>query len=259
MKPIFWAILTLNLVLLSACATSPQQAQTAAVDDPDRRSDGLYRDRSTASPLSAASADQAGLSAPGADAAGALQDYRLGPQDLVEISVFGVEELSREVRLNARGFISLPLVGLIDAKGLTDEELAQRIAAKLAEDYLQDPHVSVFVKEYASQRVTIEGAVERPGIYVLSSTTSLLQGIALAQGLAKYADPKDVRLFRADNGKKRVMVQYDLNKIRAGEQVDPTLQGDDVIVVRKSGARTLLNDSLLRDALDLLNPFRVLN
>lgn len=184
-----------------------------------------------------------------------LADYRVGPQDLLEIQTFGVEALSRTVRVNSRGAISLPLIGSVEVAGLTSEEVEASIAAKLSKDLLQDPHVSVFIKEYTSQRVTIEGAVNKPGIYPLKGQTSLLQAIAMAGGQASMSNINDVMLFRSNsNGTKKILT-FDVEKVRSGEAEDPLVQDDDVIVVQRSGSRTFLKDSLFRDILDTLNPF----
>ena len=106
-----------------------------------------------------------------------VSDYRVGPQDLIEISVFQVADLNRTVRLNSAGQISLPLIGAIRAGGKTVQELEAEIAVRLSERFLQNPQVSVFVKEFASQRVTLEGAIKNPGIYPLTGRTSLIQAI----------------------------------------------------------------------------------
>ena len=87
-------------------------------------------------------------------------DYPVGPLDLLEISVFQVEDLNRSVRINSSGLISLPLIGTVQAGGRTIAELEADIAGKLEAGYLQAPQVSVFVKEFSSQRVTVEGAVK---------------------------------------------------------------------------------------------------
>src|SRR6185295_13919778 len=75
-------------------------------------------------------------------------DYRIGPSDLLEIQVFGVDTLKRDVRVNSRGAISLPLIGTVIVGGLTGDEAEQLIAQKYEKDYLQDPQVSIFIKEY---------------------------------------------------------------------------------------------------------------
>ena len=90
------------------------------------------------------------------------RDYKIGPEDLLEISVFEEEKLNKTVRVSSQGNISLPLLGILRVKGLTANELEKEIRDLLAEKYLQDPHVSVFIKEYRSQRIAVIGAVEKP-------------------------------------------------------------------------------------------------
>lgn len=186
----------------------------------------------------------------------AVRDYRIGAEDLLEIQVFGVDQLSRTVRVNARGQISLPLIGTLTVGGRTAQQAEALIAAKLGEEYLQDPQVSLFIREYTSQRVTIEGAVNRPGVYPLRGPTTLLQSLAVAGGQANLSDMTEVMLFRADNGGKRETLVYDVDRIRSGELEDPPVVNDDLIVVKRSKARTFLKDSILRDIIDTVNPFR---
>lgn len=165
-------------------------------------------------------------------------DYRIGAQDLLEISVFGIDELSRTVRVNSNGQISLPLIGGVLAGGKTIPELEKAIGAKLEDGYLQDPQVTVFVKEFTSQRVTLEGALNKPGIYPLTGKTTLLQAIAMAQGIDEdMADLHGVILFRQVDGKRAGAV-FDLAQVRAGLMPDPQVYGDDVIVVEQSGSKS---------------------
>jgi len=185
-----------------------------------------------------------------------LRDYRIGPDDLIEIQVFGVEQLTRTVRVNSRGQVSLPLVGTLQFGGLTSNEAEAMLVRKLGESYLQDPQVSLFIKEYTSQRVTIEGAVNKPGVYPLRGPTTLLQSLAVAGGQANLSDMTEVMLFRADNSGKRAAITYDVDRIRAGELEDPAVVNDDLIVVKRSKARVIFKDSILRDLIDTVNPFR---
>jgi polysaccharide export outer membrane protein len=165
-------------------------------------------------------------------------DYRIGAQDLLEISVFGIDDLSRTVRVNSNGQISLPLIGGVLAGGKTIPELEQAIGAKLENGYLQDPQVTVFVKEFTSQRVTLEGALNKPGIYPLTGKTTLLQAIAMAEGVDEdTADLKGVVVFRQVDGK-RMGAVFDLAQVRAGLMPDPQVYGDDVIVVEQSGSKS---------------------
>lgn len=165
-------------------------------------------------------------------------DYRIGAMDLLQISVFGVQDLDKEVRVNSNGQISLPLVGGVMAGGRTIPELEAQLAKKYADGFLQNPQVSVFVKEYSSQRITLEGAVKKPGIYPITGKTSLLQAIALAEGVDdKIADLGGIVVMRQVGGKRQAAV-FDLRQVRRGIIEDPQVYGDDVIVVEQSGSKT---------------------
>ena len=165
-------------------------------------------------------------------------DYRIGAMDLLQISVFGVQDLDKEVRVNSNGQISLPLVGGVMAGGRTIPELEAELAKKYADGFLQNPQVSVFVKEYSSQRITLEGAVKKPGIYPITGRTSLLQAIALAEGVDdKIADLGGIVLMRQVEGKRQAAV-FDLRLVRKGMIDDPQVYGDDIIVVEQSGSKS---------------------
>ena len=186
----------------------------------------------------------------------AARDYRIGAEDLIEIQVFGVDQLTRTVRVNSRGLISLPLIGNLEVGGMTAQQAEALVVARLAESYLQNPQVSLFIKEYTSQRVTIEGAVNKPGVYPLRGPTTLLQSLAVAGGQASLSDMAEVMLFRADAAGKRETLVYDVDRIRSGELDDPTVLNDDLIVVKRSKSRVFFKDSIIRDIVDTVNPFR---
>ena len=185
-----------------------------------------------------------------------VKDYRIGAEDLIEIQVFGVDQLTRTVRVNSRGLISLPLVGNLEVGGLTAQQAEALVVMRLAETFLQNPQVSLFIKEYTSQRVTIEGAVNKPGVYPLRGPTTLLQSLAVAGGQANLSDMTEVMLFRADNDGKRETLVYDVDRIRSGELDDPKVLNEDLIVVKRSKGRVIFKDSILRDIIDTVNPFR---
>jgi len=183
------------------------------------------------------------------------EDYRIGTQDLIEVQVLGVQDLRRETRVNAKGMIGLPLLGAVHVAGLTTAEAEALIAGLYRRDHLQNPEVSVFVKEYTRQRVTIEGAVGHPGVFPLKGPTTLLQALAIAGGQGALSDLSDVVLFRMEAGERRAM-KFDVTRIRSAEAPDPLLQPDDLIVVNRSPARVALRDSLFGDILQVIfNPF----
>lgn len=226
-----WVVLT--VLLVAACA-SPRSPSTDGVE-------------AVHAPLAS------GEPAPPAGLDGGTQDYRIGPQDLLELQVFGIEALNRTVRVNSRGLISLPLIGVVQAAGLTSEELEAALAEKLAQDYLQDPQVSVFIKEFTSQRVTVDGAVKNPGIYPLKGQTSLLQALVTAQGLTSVADPSSVKIFRVGPNGMRDVQEFDLEKIRSGEVRDPEVRNDDIVQVGESTGK-----AVAKELIEFILPFRFL-
>jgi polysaccharide export outer membrane protein len=115
------------------------------------------------------------------------RDYKIGPEDLIEVSVFEEEKLNKTVRVSSQGNISLPLLGILRVKGLTANELEREIRELLAEKYLRDPHVSVFIKEYRSQRISVIGAVEKPGPYDVTGQKTILGLLGMAGGLKEDA------------------------------------------------------------------------
>ena len=121
----------------------------------------------------------------------AVSDYPIGPGDLVEITVPAMEEIKdRHVRVTADGTISLPFIGSVQAAGLTETELVEQLRARLKE-YLRNPHISIFVKEYNSRQVAVLGAVKQPGLYSLSSgSENILDMISRAGGILPDAEPE---------------------------------------------------------------------
>jgi polysaccharide export outer membrane protein len=194
-------------------------------------------DNEAAVPAAAPSATTAPADDPLAEI---VDDYRIGPSDLLEVSVFQVPELSRTVRVNTRGVLTLPLIGEIRAGGLTGQQLETLIAQKLQEKYMQDPQVSVFIKEFISQRVTVSGEVVKAGVFPVSGRTTLMQAIAMAGGLAKFGDENDIKVFRDKRDGSREVLDYDLETIRKGDVADPVVQTSDVILVGKSNGRAAL-------------------
>ncbi len=266
----FGIVVMLGLALLSGCATNDKPVTAESISKPvhygtgngliDASVDNVMPGavpETAAAPLPSGPGDAGNLDEFTVNAVERLDDYRIGPEDLLEIRVFGVDELSQTVRVNSAGFISMPLIGQLRAAGLRSIELEKHIAAKLSENYLQDPSVNVFITEYFSQRVVVAGAVENAGIYALRGPTTLGQVVAMAGGLGQLAAPDDVKVIRVMDGDKR-MLTFDLNAIAQGKVDDPYVLSNDYIIVPRSQARVLFRDSLLRDVADFLNPFRFL-
>jgi polysaccharide export outer membrane protein len=115
--------------------------------------------------------------------------------------------------------------------------------------------VSVFIKEFTTERITVDGAVVKPGIYPLVGQMTLLRALALAGGFGQIANSQRVMLFRQGDKGERQVATFDVERIRSGKDPDPMIRGDDLIVVQRDSARALLKDSILRDIVDSVNPF----
>ena len=139
----------------------------------------------------------------------ASKSYKVGPRDVLEVTVFQAPELSKTFQVSEGGTINFPLIGEVDAGGKTAREIEQELRKKLGTKYLQNPQISVFVKDHFSQRVTIEGAVKKPGVFPIPGGMTLLQAIAEAQGFDESAS-HEVLLFRQTNGK-RLAAKYDVS------------------------------------------------
>jgi polysaccharide export outer membrane protein len=182
------------------------------------------------------------------------KEYRVGPNDLLDIEVLNLDAAKRTVRVNAAGTITLPLIGTIVVAGLTQQQAESHIASLYGEKYLQNPQVSVFIKEFTTERITVDGAISRPGIYPLVGQMTLLRVIALAGGFGPIANRSEVKLFRNGEKGEREVATFNIEKIRSGQDPDPIMRGDDLIVVQRDATRALLNDSLFRDIVNTVNP-----
>lgn len=168
------------------------------------------------------------------------QAYRIGPNDLIKINVFQVPELSSEERVDEQGNVNMPLVGEINIGSLTPQEAEARIAARLAEQYLQDPQVDVYVESSASLQITVMGNVRKPGVFPISGQTTLLQAIAMAEGLDPLAKEQEVVVFRSGGQGAISAYIVDVGAIQKGELADPILVADDRVVVPESGAEAFI-------------------
>jgi len=162
--------------LLAQSGASQQSWQGRTVDEYNQRIEQLGGENSAGdSTASSGSARQEVL------------EYRIGPNDVVSISVFDAPDLDRSVRVSAGGEITLPLLGTFDAAGRTPHELEAAIADRLRAHYMRDPQVSVFVQEMESHGVSVFGAVEKPGVYQIRGVASLVEVLSLAQGISEDA------------------------------------------------------------------------
>jgi polysaccharide biosynthesis/export protein len=169
--------------------------------------------------------------------------YRIGPLDMLDVSVFKVPDLSKTVQVGDDGDISYPLIGEVPAAGRTTHELERDLAKRLGEKYLRSPQVTVLVREYNSQRVTVEGSVKNSGVYAMKGRTSLVQAIAMAGGIDSTIGSGDVVIFRTIDGKRSV-ARFDMDAIKKGDAADPDLQPGDVIVADTSSTKVVLHNVL---------------
>ena len=179
---------------------------------------------------------------PGVSAETSLDEYRMGVGDKINVQVFQVPDLSfQNLIIDTSGNVQLPLIGAVRGGGRTPSEMAAEIGGRLSAQYLRDPQVTVTVSEAASQKVTVDGAVTRPGVYEMRGSTSLLQAVAMAEGPTRVADLTKVAVFRTIDGRRSVAL-CDLQAIRQGRAADPQVLGDDVIVVDASRLSSTLRE-----------------
>lgn len=165
----------------------------------------------------------------------------IGPLDTIQVDVFNVPDLSREIQVDASGRIAMPLIGTVDARGRTAQELATAIEAALRGRYVRNPEVTVNIRSSVSQVVTIDGQVVEPGLYPVTNQMTLLRAIASAKGLSEFARQEDVVILRTVQGR-RMAGLYNIDAIRRGAYDDPAIYANDLIVVGDSPQRRLFRD-----------------
>jgi polysaccharide export outer membrane protein len=160
-----------------------------------------------------------------------LEEYRIGPEDVLAISVWKNEAMSRVVPVRPDGMISLPLLDDVKASGLTPMQLRDLLAHKLAE-YVPSPSVSVIVNDVRSFKVSIIGEVVRPARYELKSRTTVLDVLALAGGFNQFAARTRIVVLRQD-GAKRTRINFNYNRVISGngDEENLYLQPGDIILV----------------------------
>lgn len=206
-------LVSLGLILgLTACASTPSRVENPAVE------------LAVAGNMPAPTSN---------DMQYGLRQTFINVGDLLTVEVFGVEELTRELRVDNSGAIDFPLIGSLRAAGLSPRELGGVVEARLRGPYVRDPQVSVNIKEAFGQTLTIDGMVNNPGNYQIVADMTLMRAIAAAGGLDENADKDDVIIFRNVNGQ-RLAGLYNLAHIRVGNDPDPALYPNDIVVVNGS-------------------------
>lgn len=220
------------LLVISGCASQPKQTEYASSQNLETKKVNKLNSQITQF---------------------ALQDkqqaddrmYRLGSGDLIEFSVFRVAELDRTVRVDGAGKILVPLLGPVYVAGMSALEAEQFIAQKLKMEYLRDPQVTLFVKEYRSQEIAVMGAVKKPDVYSVTQARSVFELISLAGGLNKNASRSiriKTRQLNPDTGVHENMdLLLSLDQLLAGDGAAANfrLRGGDSVLVPEAGFVTV--------------------
>ena len=166
-----------------------------------------------------------------AGAAGAAQEYQIGPEDLLQISVWREEGLTKEVLVRPDGGITFPLVGDVQAAGKTTLQLSNEINERL-QKYVPDAVVTVAVQRIASNKIYVIGKVNKPGEYVAGRYLDVLQALSLAGGLTPFAAENGIKVIRRQQGKDLVFA-FRYSEVKAGSSLEQNiiLKGGDTIVV----------------------------
>jgi polysaccharide export outer membrane protein len=158
-------------------------------------------------------------------------DYVIGPDDVLAVVFWRDKDMSSEVAVRPDGKISLPLLNDVQAAGLTPPQLRARLT-ELSQEYLDDPNVTIVVRQINSRKVFITGQVNKAGTYPLSGPTTVLQLIAMAGGIAEYANGKKIVVMRTENGR-QVSFPFNYADVVARRKLAQNIElrpGDTVIV-----------------------------
>jgi polysaccharide biosynthesis/export protein len=160
-------------------------------------------------------------------------DYVIGPDDVLRVDYWREKEVSAEVTVRPDGMISLPLLNDVKAAGLTPEQLRVAVTQAAKEKYFQeDPDVTINVKTINSRKVFITGSVAKPGPYLLTAPTTVVQLISMAGGLTEFAKQKGISVMRTENGKP-VRYAFNYKDVANGKNLKQNIElkpGDTVIV-----------------------------
>ena len=169
------------------------------------------------------------------------EEIQIGPGDLLEIRVFGVQDLTQETRVSASGDINVALVGPVHVAGLTQAQAEGAIAAKFRDgEFLKDPHVSVFTKEYATQGVSVMGEVARPGVYPLLGPRRLFDMVSLAGGFTNRAG-KVIAIAHRDDPDNITKLEMSFDPDKAVD-VNVLIKPGDTISVSRAGVVYVVGD-----------------
>jgi polysaccharide biosynthesis/export protein len=157
--------------------------------------------------------------------------YRVGPEDVLEISVWREDALKKEVLVRPDGGLSYPLIGEVLAAGKTVNEIRSEIAKRL-EKFIPDPAVSVTILKVGSQRVYVIGKVTKPGEFSVGRYVDVLQALSMAGGLTQFAESNEIRVMRRE-GERQIVLPFEYARVIRGQKLEQNIQlrGGDVVVV----------------------------
>jgi len=209
----------------------------------------------------------------GATAPTLAQEYVIGARDVLKVTVWGQDDLSKDYPVDPDGYVSFPLVGRVKATGLTPTAFADDLRARLEKDYLVNPQVLVSVKDYLSQKVHVSGEADKPGVYYLSGATTVRDILSRAGGLSKSAGSQVVLVraatLRGGSGSAEpASVRLEVSRVLAGDPAEnlAVADGDTLVVpkgnsffvfgeVRKPGAFPLDKDTNVLEGITLAGGF----
>lgn len=195
--------------------------------------------------------DQGTFQAPDAPTVATLESgYKIAPMDTVSVKVFRMPDLSGDYQVDLTGQISMPLIGEVRVVDMTTAQLDDTLTKKFGEKYLENPDVSVGVKESARKSITVDGAVKTAGSFPAAGDVTLMRAVALAGGVSEDANARRIAVFRTIGGQRQAAA-FDLVSIRRGQSPDPKIYPGDIIVVDGNGVKAAYKQ--------ILNSFPVLS
>ncbi|MDJ0979367.1 MAG: polysaccharide biosynthesis/export family protein [Erythrobacter sp.] len=215
-----FSLLAATAIALSGCASTPEPVIGPAVTQP-RADLGQEIYSNARSPI-----------------------YLLRPSDRISVNVFREPDFSiPDVRIGVEGNVSLPMLGSIPAAGMTAAQFEKDVEGRLLAMGLKSPMVNVNIGEYASHQVTVDGAVNDPGVYNFQPGARLSAAIALADGPARTAKGDEIAVFR-ESPEGTMVAKFDYGQISQGTMLDPVLQPGDRVFVGTDGLAVFWQDFL---------------
>ena len=164
------------------------------------------------------------------------QDYVVGEGDVLRIVVYDHDDLTTTARVSGEGVITFPLIGQVEVKGLTLSRIADKITSLLADGYVVNPQVNIFIQEFRSKKAFIMGEVQKPGLYVLSGQTTFMGLLAEAGGLTKDAGDRAIIKRKANpSDKNESVITVDLKRLieKGDTSLDvPIIDGDSIYITK---------------------------